>query len=139
MGLSAARSGSMSLPTLSSSSSRERFDIHGIVQRPGASAPQTRSSAWQNTSPAISVTAMALGPGLVLAEVAGSVFCPLTRVTPTSIVCGSDTPGRWTHPRGEIGTNVTLLRCRWVPGRETCCGSEPCERRVSRGSRESES
>jgi hypothetical protein len=36
---------------------------------------------------------MALGPGLVLADVAGSVFCPLTLSRRLLIVCGPDAPG----------------------------------------------
>ena len=37
-----------------------------------------RSSARQNASPTSVFTAMALGPGMVLAEEAGSAFCPLS-------------------------------------------------------------
>ena len=36
-----------------------------------------RASAWQNAPPASSVPAMARGPGLALAEVAGGAFVPI--------------------------------------------------------------
>src|SRR3989442_9997938 len=49
------------------------------VPRPGAWVPQTRSSARQNTLPAISVPARARGPGLARAAVAGNVFWWLAR------------------------------------------------------------
>src|SRR5687768_3098551 len=42
-------------------------------------------SAWQNTSPALLLRALALGPSLVLAEVAGSRVLPTVAVTPPSL------------------------------------------------------
>jgi hypothetical protein len=93
-------------------------DQTGGEKRFRTSVLQTRSSAWQNTSPATSVTSMALGARIgPLAEVAGDVFCRLTPITPTSNVCCTDARNRFQARQrmsvvaGFSRTYVAPIRC----------------------------
>src|SRR5712691_1632486 len=55
---------------------------------------------------------LGLGPKSATREVAGSAFCPLTRVTPPAIVCGIDRSGvRVGGTQNPVGSDVPALFC----------------------------